>query len=75
MLEKYNVCNSGGPSIFEKEGTNPRDRGANLLFGKNFAENCMEKKEIGPRVGKKGDTIFLWDPVIPDPGNMNSFFT
>ena len=38
MLEKYNVCNSGGPSILEKEGTNPRDGGANLLFGKNFAK-------------------------------------
>ena len=30
---------------------NPRERGANPLFGKNFAEKCVKLTEIGPRGG------------------------
>ena len=32
-------------------GCQPLDSGQNLLFGKIFAENCMEIKEIGPGEG------------------------
>ena len=35
---------------FPKGGANPR-MGANLLFGKGFAENCMKMKEIRPEGG------------------------
>ena len=30
-----------------QESANLRDKGANLLFGKHFAENSMKMKEIG----------------------------
>ena len=31
---------------------NPRGGSTNLLFGKRFAKNCINMKEIGPRGGR-----------------------
>ena len=36
--------NSGGSRISQR-------RGANILFGQKFPENCMKSKEFGPRGG------------------------
>ena len=35
--------------VFPDGGVN--HRGANLLFGKIFAQNCTKMKECGPRLG------------------------
>ena len=43
---------------FPREGRQLPIGGANLLFCKFFAENCMKMSEFGPRGG-----VRLWDPL------------
>ena len=51
---------------FPREGRNPRQVGANLLFGKILAQNCMKMKEIekggGVPAHLRSTTLHFLDP-------------
>ena len=56
---------------FPRRGPAP-EGGANLLFHKCFAKNCMRMKEIGPR-GRQTCLAILWDPLTRyRSGTLNS---
>ena len=46
-------------------GANPKGGGANLLFGKNFPENCMKIEEFGP--GAAGGGACPWRTPLDPP--------
>ena len=50
--QKQHIHISGGYSISQMEGRQPKRGDANLLFGIIFAENCTKMKKIGLRRGK-----------------------
>ena len=54
---------------FPDGSANPKG-GANLLFGKFFAQNCMKLKEIGPR----GERTWSYTPP-PRPRSANETVT
>ena len=57
------ILSSGRARFPRLESANSRNGGKSLLFGKIFAENCMQMKEIEPR----GRPL---DPPMLSPGNL-----
>ena len=67
FINEFHACMQWRIQYFPERGcSNPRAEDANLSFGKIFAENCMEMKEITP-----------WAcPYCPlDPPSQDSIFT
>ena len=59
-LAKPSCCTHSAVSRISQRECQPHMGCANLFFGKTFAENCIEMKEIGTRTG-----TFLWNPLDP----------
>ena len=43
-MEKFHLLTVADPRFPRGGGANPQGRGANLLFGQKFSENCMKMK-------------------------------